>query len=375
MKAHHHYFAYSFVAILGWAIGSFFPAPSSVIAAVYPAVIAARAPDDFKFIRDTHAMNWGTLRTLLRDADAKRLTDEAVRIAEQAGREIKVEHAVDQDTKDAEQQVAQAMAEPDITLPPLAPPPPITLTPTMAMPAAMPPPVSPLVAPAAAQSVPLPAPSPVGTSSAVLAASVMQTPTATTTTTITATQTVTPAGAALPQGFEAMVLLCPGMHISDAPAADSDRRIDNFSALVTVNNDKIAVDPIRTACFSSGFGSRSGKLHKGLDFYNAAGGPILAAGDGTIIEMKYRDDYGNMILIDHGNGVYTRYAHLSSFHTGLALGSTVHAGQEIGLMGNTAGYPVPMHLHYELLLGDYKNPKASFGLTPHSPLDYKAAAL
>jgi murein DD-endopeptidase MepM/ murein hydrolase activator NlpD len=89
--------------------------------------------------------------------------------------------------------------------------------------------------------------------------------------------------------------------------------------------------------------------------------------------MKYRDDYGNMILIDHGHGVYTRYAHLSSFHNGLAVGAHVHAGDEIGLMGNTAGYAVPLHLHYEVLLGDYTNPKGSFGLTPHSPFEYRAA--
>jgi murein DD-endopeptidase MepM/ murein hydrolase activator NlpD len=140
-----------------------------------------------------------------------------------------------------------------------------------------------------------------------------------------------------------------------------------------VNGAIIAVDPIRDACLASGFGTRNGRLHKGIDFYNSAGGPILAAGDGTIIEMKYRDDYGNMILIDHGHGVYTRYAHLSSFHSGLAVGAQVHGGDEIGLMGNTAGYPVPLHLHYELLLGDYRNPKGSFGLVPHSPFEYPAA--
>jgi hypothetical protein len=51
------------------------------------------------------------------------------------------------------------------------------------------------------------------------------------------------------------------------------------------------------------------------------------------------------------------------------------AKREIGLMGNTAGYPIPMHLHYELLVGDYRNPKESFGLTPHSPFEYKSGAL
>lgn len=45
----------------------------------------------------------------------------------------------------------------------------------------------------------------------------------------------------------------------------------------------------------------------------------------------------------------------------------------IGLMGNTAGCPIPIHQHYDVLAGDYNNPKASFGLTPVSPFDYLAA--
>ncbi len=68
-----------------------------------------------------------------------------------------------------------------------------------------------------------------------------------------------------------------------------------------------------------------------------------------------------MLLIDHGNGVYTRYAHLSAFARDLNVGATVAAGDVIGLMGNTASYAIPIHLHYELLLGDYTNPRGSFG--------------
>lgn len=48
-------------------------------------------------------------------------------------------------------------------------------------------------------------------------------------------------------------------------------------------------------------------------------------------------------------------------------------GDMIGLMGNTAGCPIPIHQHYDVLAGDYNNPKASFGLTPVSPFDYLAA--
>jgi len=107
-----------------------------------------------------------------------------------------------------------------------------------------------------------------------------------------------------------------------------------------------------------------------LDYYSATGGPISAAADGVVIERVYRNDYGNMLLIDHGNGVYTRYAHLASFGEGVEIGASVSAGQKIGMMGNTAGYRVPVHLHYEVLLGDYNTPRGSFGLEARSPFAF-----
>jgi murein DD-endopeptidase MepM/ murein hydrolase activator NlpD len=163
------------------------------------------------------------------------------------------------------------------------------------------------------------------------------------------------------------------MMIENAPASDAQSQVTGFKPFVDVQGVKLATNPAVASCLSSGFGTRSSRLHKGVDYQNEVGGPILAAADGEIIEMKYRDDYGNMILIDHGKGVYTRYAHLASFGKGLMNGVSVKAGEQIGLMGNTAGYQLPIHLHYELLLGDYGNPKASFGLAPKNPFDYPAA--
>lgn len=171
-------------------------------------------------------------------------------------------------------------------------------------------------------------------------------------------------------GFETALAVCPEMKISNEPPVDTAGRVEHYKPVVDINGDAIAVEPVSAGCLSSGFGYRSGKLHKGIDFFDRGGGKILAAGDGTIVEMKYRDDYGNMYVIDHGHGVYTRYAHLSAFTPGLKVGSKVHAGEVIGLMGNTAAYPVPVHLHYELLLGDYNNPKGSFGLKPTDIFDY-----
>lgn len=174
--------------------------------------------------------------------------------------------------------------------------------------------------------------------------------------------------------FETALVLCPGMRVSNAPRADESNQVRNYTPVVAVNGVNLAVNPTRGACLSSGVGPRNGRTHKGLDFYSRDGGPILAAADGVVIERLYRDDYGNMLLIDHGQGVYTRYAHLSSFAPEAAVGARVRAGQQIGLMGNTAAYAIPVHLHYEVLLGDYANPRASFGLTPRSPFDFGPAA-
>lgn len=173
--------------------------------------------------------------------------------------------------------------------------------------------------------------------------------------------------------FELTAALCPRMTVSNAPAFDATtRRLDNYAPVVRVNGVSLAVNPTHGACLSSGFGARGSSNHKGVDYHSETGGAVYAGGDGTVLEQKYRDDYGNMLLIDHGSGVYTRYAHLSAFQKGLAVGAKVKAGDQIGLMGNTAGYPLPIHLHYELLLGNYENPKASFGLQPKSVFDYKA---
>lgn len=173
--------------------------------------------------------------------------------------------------------------------------------------------------------------------------------------------------------FEQSLSLCPGMAVSNAPAADASRRVRNYASLVSVQGVRLASNPTIGACLSSSFGPRGRGTHKGVDYHSADGGPVMAAAAGTVIEAKYRDDFGNMVLIDHGGGVYTRYAHLSNFADGVAVGARVAAGQRIGLMGNTAGYAIPVHLHYEILTGDYNNPRASFGLTPHSPFTYMTA--
>ncbi len=190
---------------------------------------------------------------------------------------------------------------------------------------------------------------------------------------ITATPIATNVTAPTISAFEAALTLCPGMNVSNAPAFDGARRVRDYAPVVSVNGVALAVNPTIGACLSSAFGPRGRGNHRGVDYYSGQGGPILAAADGVVIERKYRDDYGNMLLIDHGGGVFTRYAHLSSFAPDVLEGARVAAGQQIGLMGNTAAYAIPIHLHYEVLLGDYDTPRQSFGLEARSPFSFEAA--
>jgi murein DD-endopeptidase MepM/ murein hydrolase activator NlpD len=109
--------------------------------------------------------------------------------------------------------------------------------------------------------------------------------------------------------------------------------------------------PTEGACLSSGFGWRgaldNGRQHNGLDLANRNGGFIYAAGDGRIRYADYRGGYGNVVEIDHGNGVRTLYAHLSEIDQRLRPGDSVRAGAPIARMGMT-GNATGVHLHYEV---------------------------
>lgn len=109
---------------------------------------------------------------------------------------------------------------------------------------------------------------------------------------------------------------------------------------------------------SSRFGVRSGSrhgAHTGLDIASSAGTPIRAAAGGTVIQASYAGSYGNLIKVDHGNGVQTYYAHCSSINVG--VGQTVATGQVIGAVGSTGNSTGP-HLHLEIRInGTPVNPQ------------------
>jgi murein DD-endopeptidase MepM/ murein hydrolase activator NlpD len=109
--------------------------------------------------------------------------------------------------------------------------------------------------------------------------------------------------------------------------------------------------PLRGA-ITSGYGGRRG--HTGIDIDGETGDTYYAAGDGVVTLAAWDGGYGNCILIDHGNGVQTRYGHSSRLL--VRVGQRVSKGQPIGLVGST-GHSTGSHLHFEIIInGSTVNP-------------------
>ena len=84
---------------------------------------------------------------------------------------------------------------------------------------------------------------------------------------------------------------------------------------------------------TSGYGSRWGRMHEGIDISVAQGTPVRAAAAGTVIHAGWLGGYGNLVVVDHGSGLSTAYAHNSSFAS--SVGQSVAAGQVVSYSGNT----------------------------------------
>jgi murein DD-endopeptidase MepM/ murein hydrolase activator NlpD len=122
-----------------------------------------------------------------------------------------------------------------------------------------------------------------------------------------------------------------------------------------------SVAPVDTGDYSSNFGWRidpfTGKnaMHEGVDFMAPEGTPIMASADGIVVFSGFHPQYGNMVEIDHGNDIATRYGHASKLL--VKVGQVVRRGQTIADVGNT-GRSTGNHLHFEVRYkGTAQNPR------------------
>jgi murein DD-endopeptidase MepM/ murein hydrolase activator NlpD len=118
--------------------------------------------------------------------------------------------------------------------------------------------------------------------------------------------------------------------------------------------------PVKNAALGSSFGYRNDPFaglrsrHDGLDFSAPVGTPVIAAADGVVLTASYHPEFGNMIDIDHGDGLLSRYAHLSVM--AVRESQIIRRGEKIGAVGNTGRSTGP-HLHFEVrMFGVPQNP-------------------
>lgn len=133
--------------------------------------------------------------------------------------------------------------------------------------------------------------------------------------------------------------------------------IDTTEPISNINGIKIATLPI-TGTISSRYGSISSirsSAHTGLDIAASIGTPIKVVANGTVTFASYSGSYGNLIKVDHGNGVETWYAHTNKMY--VKVGQEVKAGDVIATVGNTGNSTGP-HLHLEIRInGIHVNPQ------------------
>ena len=102
------------------------------------------------------------------------------------------------------------------------------------------------------------------------------------------------------------------------------------------------------------FGGMSSEFHKGQDISAPLGTPVIATADGVVVTAGWQRGYGRVVYVDHGNGISTRYGHLSRIDT--VVGQVIKRGEQLGLVGSSGRSTAP-HLHYEVRInGEPANP-------------------
>jgi len=135
------------------------------------------------------------------------------------------------------------------------------------------------------------------------------------------------------------------------------RRLDTVERAIRSQSERLAhvpsIFPVR-GLIGAGFGWRRDpftglrQFHRGIDISAPEGTPVRAPADGIVVKAERNGGYGKVLYIAHGNGIVTRYGHLSAYR--VRPGQKVHRGDVIGLVGSTGRSTAP-HLHYEVLVG------------------------
>lgn len=165
----------------------------------------------------------------------------------------------------------------------------------------------------------------------------------------------------LPEELRTSLMANHGLQASTESVEKSlELKIQQLEALESVlfglnidHQSKLAGRPIEKGWLSSRYGMRKDAfngglaMHKGLDYAGKEGDPVIATGSGVVTWSGPRSGYGNLVEIDHGNGLRTRYAH--NKENTVRAGDVVTRGQLIALMGST-GRSTGVHVHYEVLI-------------------------
>ena len=163
-----------------------------------------------------------------------------------------------------------------------------------------------------------------------------------------------------PQRFEGV-----GGPLEEVPAGDPSFKalFASWKQLDTLEQGTVSIPsakPVKGAHFTSSFGVRSdpfqrrAAMHSGIDLAGPVGTEIYATADGVVGRSRWAGGYGNLIEVNHGKGIQTRYGHLSK--SLVKAGERVKRGQLIALMGST-GRSTGSHLHYEVRIdGKAVNP-------------------
>lgn len=144
----------------------------------------------------------------------------------------------------------------------------------------------------------------------------------------------------------------------EAEARELERESASLAAkIVAAQNPGIPVDSTVSSAgmiwpthgtLTSGFGYRWGRMHEGIDIAVPSGTPVVAAASGTVIQAGWGGGYGNLVVIDHGGGIATAYAHNTSL--AVSVGQHVTQGSVVAYSGST-GHSTGPHVHFEVRVG------------------------